>query len=84
MAMLEHGAKVTIISSSQDRIDSVVKSVNNANFSGKVGNVREEESFISTLRSLAPIDHLIFSGVDKIIRGPIAEANFDDCKHLVS
>ena len=82
LALLEHGAHVTILSSSQERIDAVVKSVNNPNFSGKLGNVREEDAFIETLRSLAPIDHLIFSGVDKIIRGPIAEANFDECKHL--
>ena len=46
---------------------SVVNSIDNPNFEGKVGNVREEESFIELLRSLAPIDHLVFSGVDKWI-----------------
>ena len=44
---------------------SVVEDIGNPNLHGKVGNVREEESFIELLRSLAPIDHLVFSGVDK-------------------
>ncbi|KAK0291939.1 hypothetical protein LTS16_015497 [Friedmanniomyces endolithicus] len=101
LALLEHGAHVTIVSSSEQRVKSVVEDIGNPNLHGKVGNVREEESFIELLRSLAPIDHLVFSGVDKvrdsrclttrtldnwlrdlIIRGEIAEANFDECKHL--
>ncbi|KAK3117802.1 hypothetical protein LTR53_000490 [Teratosphaeriaceae sp. CCFEE 6253] len=102
LAFLEHGAHVTIISSSEQRVNSVVKAVDNPNLEGKVGNVREEDSFIELLRSLAPMDHLVFSGVDKvrplsltflmeqcrafvqqrIIRGAIAESNFDECKHL--
>lgn len=65
LALLEHGARVTIISSSEQRVKSVVEAVNNSEFDGKVGNVREEDSFIELLRSLAPIDHLVFSGVDK-------------------
>jgi len=65
LALLEHGARVTIISSSEQRLRSVVEAVNNSNLEGEVGNVREEEKFIQLLRSLAPIDHLIFSGVDK-------------------
>ena len=65
MALLEHGALVTIISSSEDRVKSVVEAANNPKLDGKVGNVREEESFIQLLRDLAPIDHLVFSGVDK-------------------
>ncbi|KAK0276717.1 hypothetical protein LTR54_000382 [Friedmanniomyces endolithicus] len=79
LALLEHGAHVTIVSSSEQRVKSVVEGIGNPNLHGKVGNVREEESFIELLRSLAPIDHLVFSGVDK---GEIAEANFDECKHL--
>lgn len=82
MAMLEHGANVVIISSSQDKVDAVIKKVGSSNLTGKVGNVREEDQFIELLKSLAPIDHLIFSGVDKIIRGGIADANFEECKHL--
>ncbi|KAK5716250.1 hypothetical protein LTR17_016513 [Elasticomyces elasticus] len=87
LALLEHGAHVTIISSSEQRVKSVVEDVGDDKLHGRVANVREEEDFIEVLRSLAPIDHLVFSGVDKtdpqqIIRGPIAEANFDECRHL--
>ncbi|KAK0775888.1 hypothetical protein LTR91_005053 [Friedmanniomyces endolithicus] len=66
LALLEHGAHVTIVSSSEQRVKSVVEDIGNPNLHGKVGNVREEESFIELLRSLAPIDHLVFSGVDKV------------------
>ncbi|KAK3624705.1 hypothetical protein LTR56_020856 [Elasticomyces elasticus] len=79
LALLEHGAHVTIISSSEQRVKSVVEDVGDDKLHGRVANVREEENFIEVLRSLAPIDHLVFSGVDK---GPIAEANFDECRHL--
>lgn len=60
----------------------MVKRVNNSNFSGKVGNVRDEGSYTDLLKSLAPVDHLIYSSVDKIIRGAIAEADMDEAKHL--
>jgi hypothetical protein len=32
--------------------------------------------------SLAPLDHIVFSGVDKIIRGSLAETDFSDAKAL--
>lgn len=80
--MLEAGAHVTIISSSQEKVDGAVTHLNNANAQGKVANVRDEAQFTSTLLSLAPLDHIVFSSVDKIIRGPIADADLDDAKHL--
>jgi NADP-dependent 3-hydroxy acid dehydrogenase YdfG len=81
LALLEHGAHVIIISSSQDNIDAAVKKANNPNLTGKVGNVRDEASYTEVLRSLAPVDHLVYSGVDKIIRGAIADADFEDAKY---
>jgi NAD(P)-dependent dehydrogenase (short-subunit alcohol dehydrogenase family) len=59
-----------------------VKKLASPNAKGLVGNVRDEEAFTEVLRSLAPLDHVVFSGVDKIIRGALAEANLDDAKHL--
>lgn len=47
-----------------------------------VGNVRDEQSYTEVLKSLAPCDHLIYSGVDKIIRGPIADADMEESKYL--
>ena len=58
-----------------------MKKANNPNLTGKVGNVRDEASYTEALRSLAPVDHLVYSGVDKIIRGAIADADFEDAKY---
>ena len=79
--MLEAGAHVTIISSSQDRVNEVLKKIDNPNLEGKVGNVRDETAYTEVIKSLAPVDHLIYSGVDKIIRGAIAEADLEECKY---
>ena len=80
--MLDAGAIVTIISSSQDNVDKALSRLNNSNAQGRVGDVRDEEGFTKLLLSLAPLDHIVFSGVDKIIRGPLADANLDEAKHL--
>lgn len=49
---------------------------------GVVANVRDEAAFTSALQALAPVDHVVFSAVDKIIRGPLADADLDDAKYL--
>jgi hypothetical protein len=49
---------------------------------GLAGNVRDEANFTKLLLSIAPLDHIVFSSVDIIIRGPLADANLDDAKHL--
>ncbi|KAH8597338.1 oxidoreductase [Bisporella sp. PMI_857] len=81
-AFLDAGAIVTVISSSQANVDSAVSRLNSPSVKGFVGNIRDEEPFIELLKSLAPVDHIIFSGVDKIIRGSLAELSLDDAKHL--
>ena len=47
-----------------------------------MGDVRDEEGFTKLLLSLAPLDHIVFSGVDLIIRGPLANADLNEAKHL--
>jgi len=81
-AFLDAGAKVTVVSSNQDRVNDAVKRLNSSNASGVVGNVRDEASFVEVLRSLAPVDHIVFSGVDKIIRGQLEDLDLDEAKHL--
>ncbi|KAH8890103.1 NAD(P)-binding protein [Thozetella sp. PMI_491] len=80
--LLEAGAIVTVISSSPEKVSSAVERLNSSNVQGKVGNVRDEEAFTQLLISLAPLDHVVFSSVDLIIRGPLAEANLEDAKDL--
>lgn len=81
-ALLDVGAHVIVVSSSEARVNDAVKRLDSLNVSGKVGNVRDEEAFTQLLISLAPLDHIVFSGVDVIIRGPLAEADLDEAKHL--
>jgi NAD(P)-dependent dehydrogenase (short-subunit alcohol dehydrogenase family) len=59
-----------------------VKRLNHAKASGQAGDVRDEKAFTDLLISIAPLDHIVFSGVDIIIRGPLAEADLDQAKHL--
>lgn len=59
LALLEHGAHVTIVSSSQEKIDTVLKKANNANLKGVVGNVKDESRYTEVLKNLAPMDHLV-------------------------
>lgn len=80
--LLEAGAHVIVISSSSDRVQDAVKRLDSPNVSGRVGNVRDEAAITEVLLSLAPLDHLVFSSVDKIIRGPLAEADLDEAKNL--
>lgn len=73
---------MTVISSNQDNVDSAVKRLNSGNASGKVGDVRQEDAFVELLKSICPVDHIVFSGVDKIIRGNLEDLNLEDAKNL--
>jgi len=81
-AFADAGAIVTILSSSQEKVDDAVRRLNSPNVTGLVANVRDEKAFTDAIVSLAPLDHLVFSSVDKIIRGPLADADLDEAKHL--
>lgn len=58
-----------------------MKRLQSADVNGHVGDVRDEERYTELLRRLAPFDHIVYSGVDTIIRGSIADADFDQAKH---
>lgn len=90
--LLEHGAHVTVISSQQSKVNDAVERLN-AHASqinsyscppaqGHVGDLRDEVAFTALLRSLAPLDHIVFTSVDRVIRGPLAETNLSDARHL--
>lgn len=81
-AFLDAGAIVTVISSNQENVETAVKRLNSPNASGVLGNVPEEKAFVETLKKLAPVDHIVFSGVDKIIRGKLEDLDLDEAKHL--
>jgi NAD(P)-dependent dehydrogenase (short-subunit alcohol dehydrogenase family) len=81
-AFLDAGAKVVVISSQQANVDSAIKRLASPDVTGAVGNVRDEDEFVQVLRDHAPVDHIVFSGVDKIIRGNLEDLNLDDARHL--
>lgn len=64
------------------RVDEAVKRLNSANVQGRTGNVKEEDAFVQVLKDLAPVDHIVFSGVDKIIRGKLEDLDLEEAKNL--
>ncbi|EXJ59801.1 hypothetical protein A1O7_03948 [Cladophialophora yegresii CBS 114405] len=85
-ALLDVGARVTIISSNPEKLDAAVKRLQltspHVNVKGVVADVRDEVAFTATLLSLAPVDHVVFSAVDNIIRGKLADQSLEDAKDL--
>ncbi|KIW25169.1 uncharacterized protein PV07_10830 [Cladophialophora immunda] len=81
-ALLDVGARVTIISSSSAKLDAALQRLASPSAKGVVADVRDETAFADTLRSLAPVDHIVFSAVDNIIRGKLEDQNLDEAKHL--
>ena len=81
-AFVDAGALVTVISSTQTNVDSAVARLASPLVAGYVGDVRNEEAFTALLVSLAPVDHIVFSSVDIIIRGALADLSLDTAKHL--
>jgi hypothetical protein len=47
-----------------------------------VADVRDEAGFVEVLKRLAPVDHIVFSGVDRIIRGRLEEMDLEEAKWL--
>lgn len=89
--LLEHGAEITIISSQQAHVTDAVSRLNariaevDHSLSpprGLVGDLRDEAAFTALLRSLAPLDHVVFTSVDRIIRGPLALVDLSEAKCL--
>ncbi|KAK0660094.1 putative Dehydrogenase/reductase SDR family member 4 [Cercophora samala] len=83
--LLEAGAHITIISSTQEKVDHAVQQLSSTggNVQGSVGDVRDEAAFTDLLLALAPLDHIVFSSVDMIIRGSVADANLSDAAELL-
>lgn len=81
-ALLDVGAIVTVISSSPARVQEALQRFDNPSASGLVVDVHDEAAVVTALQSLAPIDHVVFSAVDNIIRGKLEDLDLDDAKKL--
>lgn len=89
--LLEHGAHITVISSQQDNVDDATSRLNAhaakidpllPPITGYVGDVKDEVAFTDLLRSLAPLDHIIFTSVDRLIRGPLEHTDLSSVQDL--
>lgn len=78
-ALVDVGANVTIISSNQSRVDEAAKALG---AKGVVADVHDEAAYTKILQSLAPVDHIVYSAVDNIIRGKLEDLELDAAKHL--
>ncbi|KAJ3032607.1 hypothetical protein HDV00_007326 [Rhizophlyctis rosea] len=81
-AFLALGAHVTILSSNPTNLNSALTRLNHPNAAGKVVNVRDEEATIAALLELAPVDHIVFTAVDLIIRGKLEDLDLIKAKEL--
>lgn len=81
-AFVDAGAYVTVISSSQVKVDRAVQRLKSSDVKGHTADARDEAGLVDVLLSLAPVDHIIYSGVDKIIRGKLENLELDEAKHL--
>jgi NAD(P)-dependent dehydrogenase (short-subunit alcohol dehydrogenase family) len=86
LALVDVGAKVTIISSSRERVDAATDrlrdSVPDGKVAGVVADVHDEAAYVQVLQSLAPVDHIVYSAVDNIIRGNLEDLDLGVAKHL--
>ena len=63
-------------------MQEALRRFDNANANGLVVDVHNEDAVVTALQSLAPIDHVVFSAVDNIIRGKLEDLDLDDAKQL--
>lgn len=89
--LLEHGAHLTVVSSHQSHVDDAVARLNAhaakldpslPPIAGHVGDVKDEAAFTRLLCSLAPLDHIVFTSVDRIIRGPLEHTDIQRVQEL--
>jgi hypothetical protein len=76
---------VVIISSSPEKVSHAVtrlraSSPENSHIEGIVVSVTDSDKYVETLLSLAPIDHLVYSAIDFIFRGPLDEVELSRAK----
>lgn len=85
-AFLSSGASVSIIASTQASLDAaatlLASEYPGTTVDGRIADVRDEEAITAAVRALAPVDHIVYTAVDKRIRGDIKDLDIDDAKFL--
>jgi len=71
-----------VISSSQEKVDRTIQQLKSSKVKGLTADARDEAGLVKVLLTLAPVDHIVYSGVDKIIRGKLEDLDLNEAKHL--
>jgi NAD(P)-dependent dehydrogenase (short-subunit alcohol dehydrogenase family) len=75
------GAKVTIASSGQSRLDAALATLP-VGCSGVVVDVRIEASVAEALARIGELDHLVYTAGDSVIPQPLAQVPLDEARRL--
>jgi len=75
------GARVTIASSDQGRLDAALASLPGG-CDGVVVDARSEESVAGALARIGELDHLVYTAGDRVIPRPLDEVSLDDARRL--
>ena len=75
------GAKVTIASSGQSRLDAALAALPGG-CSGVVVDARSEASVAEALAQIGQLDHLVYTAGDSVVPRPLAEVPLDEARRL--
>jgi len=87
-AFLSYGASVHIIGYTQASLDAAIALLKSEYpeaadaVTGSTADVRDEAAITAALQALAPVDHIVYTAVDKRIRGPIGGENIEESQAL--
>jgi NAD(P)-dependent dehydrogenase (short-subunit alcohol dehydrogenase family) len=83
-AVASLGSKVIIISSSPDKVKHALGRLRAAypesTIQGHAVSVNDTEKFVELLKGFGEIDHLVYSAVDLLVRGPVEEIDLVKAK----
>jgi len=75
------GAKVTIASSDQSRLDAALAALPGG-CDGVVADVRSEASVAEALAGIGELDHLVYTAGDSVVPRPLAQVPLDEARQL--
>jgi NAD(P)-dependent dehydrogenase (short-subunit alcohol dehydrogenase family) len=83
-AVASLGSKVIIVSSSPEKVSNALTRLKTAfpkaNIEGHAVSVTDTEKFVDLLKGFGEIDHLVYSAVDLLVRGPVEEVDLVKAK----
>jgi NAD(P)-dependent dehydrogenase (short-subunit alcohol dehydrogenase family) len=75
------GAKVTIVSSDQSRLDAALAALPGG-CDGVVADARSEASLADALAGIGELDHLVYTAGDTVVPRPLAQVSLDEARRL--